>query len=87
MIIQMIKQPNPEHDFFIPYLQPAKHSINEKIKSGELKQQDLILVVFVLPKEAEVLIGQDGAERILENPPLFIFYHINWSSSIVFLVK
>jgi len=64
MIIQMIRQLNPEHEFFIPYLQPAKHSIAAKIKSGELKQQDLVLVDFVLPKEAEVLIGQDGHESI-----------------------
>jgi len=64
MIIQMIKQFNPEHEFFIPYLQPAKNTIAEKIKSGELKQQDLVLIDFVLPKEAEVLIGQDGVESI-----------------------
>jgi len=64
MIIQMIKQLNPEHEFFIPYLQPAKSAIAEKIKTGVLKRQDLILIDFVLPKEAEVLIGQDGVESI-----------------------
>jgi len=57
MIIQMAKFTNPEHVFYIPYLQPVKAKCEEEKQFPEL-------VDFVLPKEALVMIADDGVERI-----------------------
>jgi len=62
MIIQMIKQLNPEHQFYIPYLQPTKANIEKGIKEGKIDKIDL--ESFVLPKEATIYADSSGAENI-----------------------
>ena len=62
MIIQMMKQKNPEHDFYIPYIQPVKASVEQAIKDG--KMNNVELESFILPKEATILIDCHGSEGI-----------------------
>jgi len=62
MIIQMMKQKNPEHEFYIPYLQPIKAKIEQAVRKGEIKKVEL--ESFILPKEAVIYISADGIENI-----------------------
>jgi hypothetical protein len=65
MVIQMIKQSNPDNPFYIPYLQPVKMQIQEALKKGEIKKIDL--ESFVLPKEATIYTDEQGIEAIYVN--------------------
>ena len=62
MVIQMIKQKNPENTFYVPYLQPIKSNIEQAIL--EKKLEKIELESFVLPKEASIYIDSNGAESI-----------------------
>jgi len=62
MIIEMMKQKNPEHEFYIPYLQPVKSKVEEAIQKGEIDKVEL--ESFILPKEATIYISADGIENI-----------------------
>jgi hypothetical protein len=63
MIIQMMKQKNPENTFYIPYLQPVKTNIEQAIQEGKFTEK-LELEDFVLPKEAVIYIDDQGVESI-----------------------
>jgi len=56
-IIQMVRQKNPENDFFIPYLNPIKATVIEK-------KMEVDLIDFVLPENATVMADEDGVEII-----------------------
>ena len=60
MVIQLAKFKNPEHEFYCAYLQPVKAACKEKKEYPEL-------VDFVLPKEAQILINEQGLEQIHVN--------------------
>ena len=62
MIIQMIKQLNPEHLFYIPYLQPVKANAEQGLKEGKIDKIEL--ENFVLPKEAAIYADINGVENI-----------------------
>jgi hypothetical protein len=84
MIIQMIKQLNPEHPFYVPYLQPIKTTVEQKIKTGEIEKVEL--ENFVLPKEAAIYIDQNGIESIyVAGRPVSVFTEI--PSGIVYLIN
>ena len=84
MIIQMIKQLNPEHPFYVPYLQPVKANVEQSIKEGKLEKVEL--ENFVLPKEACILVDQNGVESIyVAGQSVNIFTEI--PSGIVYLLN
>jgi len=56
-IIQMVRQKNPENDFFIPYLNPIKATVIEK-------KMEVDLIDFILPEKATVMADEDGVEII-----------------------
>lgn len=62
MIIQMVKQLNPEHQFYIPYLQPFKANAEQAVKDGKIGKIEL--ENFVLPKEASIYADISGVENI-----------------------
>jgi len=84
MIIQMMKQKNPEHEFYIPYLQPAKTKIEEAVKEGKLDNVEL--ESFVLPKEATIYISTDGIEGIFVDG-LLVDVMTEIPSGIVYLIN
>jgi hypothetical protein len=58
----MIKQLNPEHSFYIPYLQPIKVNAEQAQKEGKIDKIEL--EDFVLPKEAAIYSDINGVENI-----------------------
>jgi hypothetical protein len=56
-IIQMVRQKNPEHEFFIPYLNPIKATVIEK-------KMEVDLIDFILPDNATIMADEDGVEII-----------------------
>lgn len=84
MIIQMMKQKNLEHDFYIPYLQPIKAKVEMEIKKGVIDKVEL--ESFVLPKEATILIDGNGIEGIyVDNQFVQVMTEI--PSGIVYLMN
>jgi len=85
MIIQMMKQKNPENTFYIPYLQPVKANIEQAIQEGEFTDK-LELEDFILPKEATIYIDGAGIESIfVSGLPVQVMTEI--PSGIVYLVN
>ena len=84
MVIQMVKQFNPEHVFYVPYLQPLKVKVEMELKEGKLDKVDL--ESFVLPKEATVYSDDLGVERIfVDGSPVNVMTEV--PSGIVYLVN
>ena len=74
----MIRQKNPEHDFHIPYLQPIKAKV-------EQDNMPVDLVDFILPKEATILIDQNGVEGIyVDGKPVQVFTEL---TGLVYLIN
>lgn len=70
MMIQMIKQKNPDHEFFIPYLQPVRAGV-------EKDKIEVELVDFILPENATVLVDENGHEAIyLDGKPVKVLTDI-----------
>jgi hypothetical protein len=85
MIIQMMKQKNPENTFYIPYLQSIKRQIEQAIADGKFTDK-LELESFVLPKEATIYVDISGIENI------YVAGQIAWimaeiPSGIVYLIN
>ena len=70
MIVRLIKQKNPEHAFYIPYLQPIK-------ANAEKENMQLELEEYILPKEAIILADSNGVEHIfVEGMPVSVMADI-----------
>ena len=84
MVIQMVKQFNPEHIFYVPYLQPLKLKVEMEIKEGKLDKIEL--ESFVLPKVATIYSDELGVERIfVDGNPVHVMTEI--PSGVVYLVN